>query len=102
MRIEIGEFPRCLDTEYKSSRENCRLPKNRRISQCYYWGSTTQLIQDIGCNHWYDQNIIWINSVYRKNSVTAVQVTTVTDMDRLAKITDTKLKRRGRKCGFSF
>jgi len=35
------------------------------------------------------------------NPVPAVQVTTVTDMDRLAKIKDTKLKKSQRKCGFS-
>ena len=38
----------------------------------------------------------------KANSVPAVQVTTVTDMDRLAKIKDTKLKKRGGKCGCSF
>lgn len=36
------------------------------------------------------------------NSVPVVQVTTVTDMDRLAKIKDTKLKKGGGKCGFIF
>lgn len=35
------------------------------------------------------------------NPVPAVQVTTVTDMDRLAKIKDTKLKKSQRKYGFS-